>query len=184
MYSVESSLEYCNGFGPVCFNSSSPSFDGGTSGSQVIPSPSIIQRPPTPQTAKGTGVLSGEMCFRRSPASTCPTMPSHTWQGLCKPSSKDDVYHCLPGLHVRQTCRPSKMSGIWLVGDLFVRVLHHLLLTLCELAYKLHGETFPRKISRASLILCHDATHRDSDCRAWRLHTILKSHAHRPCTVL
>ena len=31
--------------------------------------------------------------------------------------SKDDGYHCFPGLHVRQTCRPSKMSGIWLVGS-------------------------------------------------------------------
>ena len=44
-------------------------------------------------------------------------MPGHKWQGLCKPSSKDDGYHCFPDLHVRQTCRPSNMSGIWLVGD-------------------------------------------------------------------
>ena len=84
-------------------------------------------------------------------------MPGHTWQGLCKPSSKDDWYRCFPGLHVRQTCRPSNMSGIWLVGDLFVRVLQHLLLMLCGLAYKLCGGTFPRKLSRASLIPCHDA---------------------------
>ena len=40
-----------------------------------------------------------------------------------------DGYHCFPGLHVRQTCRPSNMSGMWLIGDLFVRVLQHLLLT-------------------------------------------------------
>ena len=85
------------------------------------------------------------------------TMPGHTWQGLCRPSSKDDGYHCFSGLHVRHTCRPSNMSGIWLVGDLFVRVLQHLLLTLCGLAYKLRGGTFPRKIPRASLIPCHDA---------------------------
>ena len=30
----------------------------------------------------------------------------------------------------------------------------------------------------------HITTHRESECRAWRLHTILKSHHHRPCTVL
>ena len=30
----------------------------------------------------------------------------------------------------------------------------------------------------------HATKHRDSDCSAWRLHTILISHAHRPCTVL
>ena len=66
-------------------------------------------------------------------------------------------YHCFPGLHVRQICRPSNMSGIRLVGDLFVRVLQHLLLMLCGLAYKLRGGTFPRKISRATLIPCHDA---------------------------
>ena len=85
------------------------------------------------------------------------TMPGHTWQVLCKPSSKDDRYHCFPGLHIRQTCRPSNMSGIWSVGDLLIRVLQHLLLMLCGLAYKLHGGTFPRKISRASLVPCHDA---------------------------
>ena len=32
------------------------------------------------------------------------TMPGHMWQGLCKPSSKNNVYHCFPGLHVHQTC--------------------------------------------------------------------------------
>ena len=64
-------------------------------------------------------------------------MPGHAWQGLCKPSSKDDGYHCFPGLHVRQTFRPSNKSGIWLVGDLFVRVLQHLLLTRCGLANNL-----------------------------------------------
>ena len=85
------------------------------------------------------------------------TMPGHTWQGLCKPSSKDDRYHCFPGLHVRQTCCPSNMSGIWLVDDLFVKVLQHLLLMLCGLAYKLGGGIFPRKICRASLIPCHYA---------------------------
>ena len=84
-------------------------------------------------------------------------MPGHTWQGLCKPSSKDDGYHCFPGLHVCQTYRPSNMSEILLVSDLFVRVLQHLLLTLCGFAYKLSGGTFPRKISRVSLIPCHDA---------------------------
>ena len=85
------------------------------------------------------------------------TMPRHKWKGLCKPFFKDDGYHCFPGLHVRQTCRPSNMSGIWLVGDLFVRVLQHLLLTFCGLAHKLRGRTFPRKISSASFIPCHDA---------------------------
>ena len=30
----------------------------------------------------------------------------------------------------------------------------------------------------------HTTRHRDSDCSAWRLHTILKSHTHRSCTVL
>ena len=81
----------------------------------------------------------------------------HTWQGLCKPSSKDDGYHCFPGLYVRHSCRPSNMCWIWLVGDFSVRVLQHLLLTLCGLEYKLHGGTFSRKISRASFIPCHDA---------------------------
>ena len=51
---VESSLEYCNGFGPVCFNSSLPSFKGWTSGSHAIASASIVQRPQMPQTAMGT----------------------------------------------------------------------------------------------------------------------------------
>ena len=85
------------------------------------------------------------------------TMPGHTWQRLCKPSSKEDRYHCFPGLRVHQTCRPSNMSGIWLVSDLFLRILQHLPLTLCGLTYKLHGGAFPRKISRASMIPCHDA---------------------------
>ena len=83
------------------------------------------------------------------------TMPGHMWQGLCKPSSKDDGYHCFRGLHIRQTYQSLNMSGIWLVGDLFVRVLQHLLLMLYGLIYKLRGGTFPRKISRASLIPCH-----------------------------
>ena len=52
---------------------------------------------------------------------------------------------------------PSNMPGIWLVGDSFARVHQHLVLMLCGLAYKLHGGTFPRKISRASLIPCYDA---------------------------
>ena len=52
---------------------------------------------------------------------------------------------------------PSNMSGIWLVGHLFVRVLQHLLLTLYGLACKLRGGTLPRKISSASFIPCHDA---------------------------
>ena len=51
----------------------------------------------------------------------------------------------------------SHISGIWLVEDLFVRVLQHLLLTLCGLAYKRRGGTFPRMISRVCLIPCHDA---------------------------
>ena len=51
------------------------------------------------------------------------TMPSHMWQGLCMLSSKDNGYHCFPGLHVHQICRPSNMSGIWLVGDLCVMIL-------------------------------------------------------------
>ena len=85
------------------------------------------------------------------------TMPGHTWQGLYKPSPKDYGYHCFPGLHVRQTCRPSNVSGTWSVGDLLFRVLQHLLLTLCGLAYKLLGGTFSRKISRASLIPCQNA---------------------------
>ena len=54
------------------------------------------------------------------------------------------------------SCSPD-MSGIRLVGDLFVEVLQHLLLTLCGLAYTLRVGTFPRKISRASLIPCNDA---------------------------
>ena len=66
-------------------------------------------------------------CFSR-------TMLGQTWQGLSKPSSKDDGYHCFPDLHVLETCCPSNMSGIWLVGDLFVKVLQHLLLKLCGLA--------------------------------------------------
>ena len=48
-------------------------------------------------------------------------------------------------------------GGIWLVADLFVRVLQHLLSTLCGFAYKLRGGTFPEKISKASLNPCHDA---------------------------
>ena len=75
---------------------------------------------------------------------------------ICRPPSRDE-YHCFSGLHICQTCRPSNISGIWLIGDLFVRVLQHLLLTLCRLAYKLRGGTFHRKICRASLTPCHDA---------------------------
>ena len=51
IHSVESTLEYCNGFGHVCFNSSSPSFEDWTSGSHAIASASIVQRPQTPKTA-------------------------------------------------------------------------------------------------------------------------------------
>ena len=105
------------------------------------------------------------------------TMPGHTWQGLCKPP-KDDGYHCFPGLHVHQTCRPSNMSRIWFVGDLFVRVLQHALWTRIQTAWRdipqkdIQGlfDSIPRRI--------------ETDCSAWRLHTILKSHAHRLCTVL
>ena len=78
------------------------------------------------------------------------TMPGHTWQGVYKPFSNGDGYHCFPALHVCQICRPSNTSGISMVGDVFIMVLQHLLLTLCGLAYKLGGGTFPRKISRAS----------------------------------
>ena len=94
---------------------------------------------------------------------------------VCKPSSKDR-YHCFPGLHVRQTCRASKTSGIRLVDDLFVRVLQHLLLTLCGLAYKLRGGTFPMKISRASLIPCHDAL------RLWLQHMEASYHIEITCS--
>ena len=85
-------------------------------------------------------------CFNR-------TMPGHTWQRLCKPSSKDDGYHCFPGLYVRQACRPSNMSKIC-----FIR--QHLLLTLCGLAYKLPQEdiqglfdSMPKRIE--TLIAAH-----------------------------
>ena len=78
------------------------------------------------------------------------TMPGHTWKGLCKPSSKDDRYHCFPGLHVRQ-CRPTNMSGIWSVGNLFVRVLQHLLLTLCGLAYKTAWRDIPQEDIQGSV---------------------------------
>ncbi|KAJ4450055.1 hypothetical protein ANN_01462 [Periplaneta americana] len=61
------------------------------------------------------------------------TMPGHMWRGLCTPSSKNDWYHCFPGLQVRQTCRPSNVSEIWLVGNLFVIVLQHPLMMLCGL---------------------------------------------------
>ncbi|KAJ8893570.1 hypothetical protein PR048_006170 [Dryococelus australis] len=68
----------------------------------------------------------------------------------------NDRYHCFPGLHVRLTCRPSKMSGIWLVGDLFVSDLEQQLLMLCGLAYKLCGGRFSRNIFRSSLTPCYD----------------------------
>ena len=42
--SVESTLEYCNRFGTVCFDSLSPSIEGWTSGSHAIASASIAQR--------------------------------------------------------------------------------------------------------------------------------------------
>ena len=61
------------------------------------------------------------------------TMLGHMWQGLCKPSLKNDGYHCLPGLHIHQTCFPLNMSGIWMVSDLFIVVLQQPLLTLCGL---------------------------------------------------
>ena len=82
-------------------------------------------------------------------------MPVHTWQGLCKPSFKDDGYHCF-------SARSLDLSPIERVWDMVVRRLirqgpQHLLLTLCGLAYKLRAGTFPRKISRGSLIPCHDA---------------------------
>ena len=53
--------------------------------------------------------------------------------------------------------RSPNMSLIEHVWDMvgrrcFVRVLQHLVLMLCGLAYKLQGGTFPRKIFRASLI--------------------------------
>ena len=44
-HTVDSTLEYCNGFGPVCCNSSSPSFEGWTSGSHANALASIDQRP-------------------------------------------------------------------------------------------------------------------------------------------
>ena len=78
--------------------------------------------------------------------------------------------------HVRHTCCSSDMSGIWLVGNLFVRVLQHLLLTLCGLAYKLRGGTFPRKISRVSLIPCHDAE------RLWLQHMEASHHIKITCS--
>ena len=53
IHSVESTLEYCNGFGPLCFNSSSLSCEGWTSGLHAIASASIVHRPPAPQTAMG-----------------------------------------------------------------------------------------------------------------------------------
>ncbi|KAJ8868401.1 hypothetical protein PR048_029917 [Dryococelus australis] len=66
------------------------------------------------------------------------TMPGHMWRGMCKPSSMNSGYHYFPDLQVRLTCRQSNMSGIWLIGDLFLTVLQQPLLMLCGLAHKLH----------------------------------------------
>ena len=197
-HTVDSTLEYCNGFGPVCCNSSSPSFEGWTSGSHANALASIDQRPHKRLRLQWSRerrhwhaewrnvVFSDESRFNmscneghirvrryagernlracilqqhRAPTPSvmvwgsldticdlapyvlraiwtatatlgrfyipryCPsfrqlhmsyfhrTMPGHKWQGLCRPSSKDDGYHCFSGLHVRQTCRPSNMSG-------------------------------------------------------------------------
>ncbi|KAJ8898152.1 hypothetical protein PR048_003512 [Dryococelus australis] len=82
-------------------------------------------------------------------------MPGHMRRGMCKLYSINDGYYCFLGLHSRQTYRPSNMSGMWLVGDLFLTVLQQPLLMLCELAYKPRGGRFPRDISRSSMIPCH-----------------------------
>ena len=236
-------MEYCNGFGPVCFNSSSPSFEGWTSGLHALHQlplsrdhqhlrlqwsrerrhwhaewwnvvfldesrfnisyndgricvwhyagecnlrACILQqhRGPTPSVivwgAIGYNMRSRVLHIEGNLNSNCyirevlqpevlpllqATPHSIFQQDNAQPHVartvqaffKDGGYHCFPGLHVRQTCRPSNMCEMWLVGDLFVRVLQHLLLMLCGLSYKLRGGTFPRKISRASLIPCHDA---------------------------
>ncbi|KAJ8878498.1 hypothetical protein PR048_019076 [Dryococelus australis] len=60
----------------------------------------------------------------------------HMWRGMCRPSSMNDGYYCFSGLHIRLTCYQSNMSGIWLVGDLFVTDLQQLLLVLCGLSHK------------------------------------------------
>ena len=85
------------------------------------------------------------------------TMPGHMWQGLCKPSFKDNGYHCFPVLHVRQTCSMGDMSGSsstysWRFVD------SH---TNCVEGYSPERHPGP--------FWFHATTHRDSDCSAWRL---------------
>ncbi|KAJ8881816.1 hypothetical protein PR048_018302 [Dryococelus australis] len=63
------------------------------------------------------------------------TIPGHMWRGMCKPSSMNYGYHCFPGLHVRLSSSPSNVSGVWLVGDLFVTDLQQSLLILSGLEY-------------------------------------------------
>ncbi|KAJ8890945.1 hypothetical protein PR048_010454 [Dryococelus australis] len=76
------------------------------------------------------------------------------WRGMCKSSSINYGYG-FRGLHVRLTCRPSNMSVIWLVGDLFVTDLWQPLLMLYGLAVKPCGLGFNRNIPKSVLIPSH-----------------------------
>ncbi|KAG8233729.1 hypothetical protein J437_LFUL019271 [Ladona fulva] len=71
-------------------------------------------------------------------------------------SSKNDRYHCFPGLQVHMTCSPSNMSAIWSICNFYAVVLLQQLWMIYGCAYKLHDSVFLSNISRRSLILCYE----------------------------
>ena len=261
-------LEYCNGFGPVCFNSLSPSFESWTSGSHAIASASIVQRPPMPQTAMGTW----------TPSLAC-------WVTKCRVFGRVPLQHVLQWwLHtcwryagernlraciLQQHRGPMPRVMVWgaigfnmrscllrIEGNLnssrYMReVLQTKVLPLLQptphaifqqdnarpyvarivqvFFQKWQVSLLPWPVCSPDMSLIkhvwdmvgwrhssgsssayswcfvdlhthcveghspgrlpgplwfHATMHRDSVCSAWRLHTILKSHSHRPCTVL
>ena len=198
-----STLEYCNGFGPVCFNTLSPSFEDWTSGSHAIASASTVtdhqrlrlhwaherhhwhaewqnivfldesrfnmsyndgrirvwlyagecnlrawilqwHRGPTPN-GMVWGIIGYNMrshflriesnlnssCYIREilQPEVLPLLLATPHAIFQQDNAQSHVtrimqafckrwwYHCFPGLHVRQTCHPSNMSGIWFVSD-------------------------------------------------------------------
>ena len=93
-------------------------------------------------------------------------MSVHMLHRLQKPSSVHNrlcFFHCQ---HIPRMCLPSSMSGISLVGDLFVQLVGHTIRMNFSFNPNPSGMQFPRITYRACMIQCPDAYRLSSLCVA------------------
>ena len=83
-------------------------------------------------------------------------IPGHMFLSLQKPSSLQNRLHFFHGQHIPWIYLPSNMSGISLVGDLFVQLVWYIIRMNFGFKSKPTGMPFARITYRACMILCHD----------------------------